>query len=203
MCSQPPRKTHVDRFARLTHAGLLAPPNLVIGITGGEPTLYKHELFALVEQVLTIRPDLEFHILTNAQHFDEGDIPRLRQPLYRNVTWGIPLYASDAALHDDIVGKHGAFDRLGASLAHLLHAGARVELRTVLLRSNCAQLPALARYAGARLRFIHAWSIRSEEHTSELQSLMRISYAVFCLKIKINNTKNREEAPTINTVRIP
>src|SRR3546814_1227388 len=29
---------------------------------------------------------------------------------------------------------------------------------------------------------------RSEEHTSELQSLMRISYAVFCLKKKKNNT---------------
>src|SRR3546814_1925704 len=29
-------------------------------------------------------------------------------------------------------------------------------------------------------------AIRSEEHTSELQSLMRISYAVFCLKKKIN-----------------
>src|SRR3546814_7847228 len=29
--------------------------------------------------------------------------------------------------------------------------------------------------------------IRSEEHTSELQSLMRISYAVFCLKKKQNN----------------
>src|SRR3546814_1294371 len=29
--------------------------------------------------------------------------------------------------------------------------------------------------------------IRSEEHTSELQSLMRISYAVFCLKKKIDN----------------
>src|SRR3546814_9173010 len=28
---------------------------------------------------------------------------------------------------------------------------------------------------------------RSEEHTSELQSLMRISYAVFCLKKKIHN----------------
>src|SRR3546814_4136951 len=28
------------------------------------------------------------------------------------------------------------------------------------------------------------WIIRSEEHTSELQSLMRISYAVFCLKKK-------------------
>src|SRR3546814_6010606 len=29
-------------------------------------------------------------------------------------------------------------------------------------------------------------AFRSEEHTSELQSLMRISYAVFCLKKKIN-----------------
>src|SRR3546814_3934474 len=28
----------------------------------------------------------------------------------------------------------------------------------------------------------HLWHFRSEEHTSELQSLMRISYAVFCLK---------------------
>src|SRR3546814_8944548 len=28
------------------------------------------------------------------------------------------------------------------------------------------------------------WQARSEEHTSELQSLMRISYAVFCLKKK-------------------
>src|SRR3546814_7923896 len=33
-------------------------------------------------------------------------------------------------------------------------------------------------------------TIRSEEHTSELQSLMRISYAVFCLKKKKNNRKN-------------
>src|SRR3546814_1792671 len=34
--------------------------------------------------------------------------------------------------------------------------------------------------------------IRSEEHTSELQSLMRISYAVFCLKKKTQNTNNTD-----------
>src|SRR3546814_3217013 len=34
-------------------------------------------------------------------------------------------------------------------------------------------------------------SVRSEEHTSELQSLMRISYAVFCLKKK--NKKNTKD----------
>src|SRR3546814_9457363 len=36
---------------------------------------------------------------------------------------------------------------------------------------------------------------RSEEHTSELQSLMRISYAVFCLKKK--NTNNHDKTHTI------
>src|SRR3546814_4731553 len=41
---------------------------------------------------------------------------------------------------------------------------------------------------GERFRclFEAALSCRSEEHTSELQSLMRISYAVFCLKKKQN-----------------
>src|SRR3546814_4685593 len=36
----------------------------------------------------------------------------------------------------------------------------------------------------------HDLRARSEEHTSELQSLMRISYAVFCLKKKKNNYKS-------------
>src|SRR3546814_5919378 len=36
--------------------------------------------------------------------------------------------------------------------------------------------------------FNDALNLRSEEHTSELQSLMRISYAVFCLKKKNNNS---------------
>src|SRR3546814_1896443 len=34
--------------------------------------------------------------------------------------------------------------------------------------------------------------VRSEEHTSELQSLMRISYAVFCLKKKNTYTENKQ-----------
>src|SRR3546814_6321857 len=45
----------------------------------------------------------------------------------------------------------------------------------------------LRTHATKRPRF---WSMfnRSDEHTSELQSLMRISYAVFCLKKQINKT---------------
>src|SRR3546814_10593475 len=46
--------------------------------------------------------------------------------------------------------------------------------------------------------------VRSEEHTSELQSLMRISYAVFCLKKKkIENTNVDDQKTTLdkNTVQ--
>src|SRR3546814_10790479 len=62
-------------------------------------------------------------------------------------------------------------------------------------------------YEAARRRvaqFIGAASDRSEEHTSELQSLMRISYAVFCLKKKntiqdiiTNDNIYKESAPTM------
>src|SRR3546814_7089895 len=44
------------------------------------------------------------------------------------------------------------------------------------------------RYADPVSLLCERLGIRSEEHTSELQSLMRISYAVFCLKKKIIKT---------------
>src|SRR3546814_8598767 len=46
-----------------------------------------------------------------------------------------------------------------------------------------------------KLRWIQTLG-RSEEHTSELQSLMRISYAVFCLNNK--NTKNTRNKHTLD-----
>src|SRR3546814_7784807 len=41
---------------------------------------------------------------------------------------------------------------------------------------------------------LQAAPARSEEHTSELQSLMRISYAVFCLKKKKKKSKQEKSA---------
>src|SRR3546814_10099811 len=48
--------------------------------------------------------------------------------------------------------------------------------------ASTAALAALSAWGGVSITMNAA---RSEEHTSELQSLMRISYAVFCLKTKI------------------
>src|SRR3546814_4587354 len=46
----------------------------------------------------------------------------------------------------------------------------------------------LSAFGAVPLLATHVGWHRSEEHTSELQSLMRISYAVFCLKKKKKNT---------------
>src|SRR3546814_4107914 len=51
----------------------------------------------------------------------------------------------------------------------------------LVLRWSCRKV-AIFLESGDHTRI--ALSVRSEEHTSELQSLMRISYAVFCLKKK-------------------
>src|SRR3546814_3743752 len=53
--------------------------------------------------------------------------------------------------------------------------------------SSCIRKIANFSSFGANSRFVSPGRYRSEEHTSELQSLMRISYAVFCLKKKQNN----------------
>src|SRR3546814_10441843 len=51
---------------------------------------------------------------------------------------------------------------------------------------------AVAAMSGVIERYVRTWpSQRSEEHTYEIQSLMRISYAVFCLK-KNNSTRTEE-----------
>src|SRR3546814_5579417 len=66
--------------------------------------------------------------------------------------------------------------------AQALEVGARLRLRRQALVGAKFRQPLAGQAGGDQ---------RSEEHTSELQSLMRISYAVFCLKKKNTNTHKR------------
>src|SRR3546814_5364206 len=53
-----------------------------------------------------------------------------------------------------------------------------------------AGLPSFATPDAAARAFVHMVDYRSEEHTSELQSIMHTSYAVLCLKKKTRKTTN-------------
>src|SRR3546814_7535784 len=98
-------------------------------------------------------------------------------------TFGVQPPARYAAVFDDSESHHrAALDGVGVALG-------RVTRARLLLDSG--QLVMLTKQ---RLKARYSlWLVypRSEEHTSELQSLMRISYAVFCLKKKKKNDNNK------------
>src|SRR3546814_4254687 len=88
---------------------------------------------------------------------------------------------------------HGAIlcRRPPFELFHAMNATSRLQPAVqpalqLIQRDDCPLCDqALAVLAAARAPELESvWIDRSEEHTSELQSLMRISYAVFCLKKK-------------------
>src|SRR3546814_10869697 len=86
------------------------------------------------------------------------------------------------ALGKDISGRPAVVDL--ARMPHLLVAGTTGSGKSVGLNAMVLSLLYKASATDVRLLMIDPKMLRSEEHTSELQSLMRISYAVFCLKKK-------------------
>src|SRR3546814_4460887 len=86
----------------------------------------------------------------------------------------------------------------------LVEAAQRSRLARHVRHDRAGSLPTQRRVSDHRALELSGQSdlwtvgIRSEEHTSELQSLMRISYAVFCLK-----KKNKQHNITRTTIETP
>src|SRR3546814_7658020 len=88
--------------------------------------------------------------------------------------------------------NQGAVDKFDAEASSREQAGeCHVARHPPAYRFRTTTLHQLSRVDNLPARNI---AIRSEEHTSELQSLMRISYAVFCLKKK--KISNNNKSPT-------
>src|SRR3546814_1426933 len=109
--------------------------------------------------------------MRDRRHFaDRGDreADGLQRPQRR-------LAAGAGALHVDLEHAHAVLLRLAAGIlgGHLRRIGSRLARALEALATGRRPGDGVALHVG-----------RSEEHTSELQSLMRISYAVFCLKKK-------------------
>src|SRR3546814_5858837 len=108
-----------------------------------------------------------------------------RQVRNRGAELRVPVDEALVAIEQALVVKLDEHLDDGGGKA-LVHREALV--RPVARRAQAAELPG---DLAARLRLPFPDMLeRSEEHTSELQSLMRISYAVFCLKKKKKNTKH-------------
>src|SRR3546814_9692338 len=96
-----------------------------------------------------------------------------------------------AELEDNMPGLTNVFVEDHAKLLYRKHfdQSTRILVRDGFKRQRNADYPAMEEFSDLHVTYgDHGMAgFRSEEHTSELQSLMRISYAVFCLKKKIQN----------------
>src|SRR3546814_1650054 len=101
--------------------------------------------------------------------------------------WSSDVCSSDLFAKGAVLLQYGGAHRHHTVAVYDVHASVPLCRREFAQFSKAiaqgalrnAQLP-----RGAGAMPVHLIQHRSEEHTSELQSLMRISYAVFCLKTK-------------------
>src|SRR3546814_1892495 len=101
------------------------------------------------------------------------EVPVAVQKAMEQARRGLPKVAlKNGTLHHTVVGKHGASTVLISPAAEGTGVIAGGPMRAIFEVMGVRNV------------------VRSEEHTSELQSLMRISYAVFCLKKKKNRYSN-------------
>src|SRR3546814_1438210 len=118
--------------------------------------------------------------------------------------WSSDVCSSDLRTlrpgHGDVRRPRG---RGGAGARHLLSPAASLHLRSAEIdaahrRARCLDAggdPRPAAQPAEPAAGLHLPG-RSEEHTSELQSLMRISYAVFCLKKKTHTNRIQQYTTT-------
>jgi radical SAM protein with 4Fe4S-binding SPASM domain len=126
-------------------AELVALPAGEVTLMGGE-LLLRPDWFQVAERLRS--GGVQLVIFTNGTLLTSGDIARLSVLAPRTI--GVSLDGGRAAVHDEVRGVRGAFDRASAEIELLQRAGLRVAVITTLTRRNLYELPGIARLLAGR-----------------------------------------------------
>src|SRR3546814_3050925 len=119
------------------------------------------------------------------RHFPENLFPAARSAL-KIVLVGVAVSAAAPVMASDVVMDSQDDEALGVQAAAPTDADFRAIFTSWKKMDNVAHATVSIPSRKPVDHISLTSNYRSEEHTSELQSLMRISYAVFCLKKKKN-----------------
>lgn len=156
MCSQPPKQVNdFDRIGEhLRLIDLIDPGTAELGITGGEPTLFKDEFLRLIEYCKAKLPNTALHVLTNGRLFYYREFARrLGEIAHPDLMLGIPLYSDIDSEHDYVVQAKGAFEDTVLGLHNLGRYNVPVEIRVVIHRQTYRRLPRLAEFISRNYPF--------------------------------------------------
>jgi His-Xaa-Ser system radical SAM maturase HxsC len=156
MCSQPPKQ--VNDFDRIHEhfrlIELIEPDTREIGITGGEPTLFKDGFLRLVEHCKNKLPGTALHVLTNGRLFYYREFARkLGEIRHPDIMLGIPLYSDVDSEHDYVVQARGAFEETVLGLHNLARYNVPVEIRVVIHLQTYRRLPRVAEFIARNFPF--------------------------------------------------
>ncbi|MFH1469963.1 MAG: radical SAM protein [Pseudomonadota bacterium] len=116
-----------------------------VSFTGGEPTL-RPELEELVAHAQGL--GMKTNLISNGWLLTAERVRALAAAGLDSAQ--LSLEGPDAATHDALVGREGAFDRLWAGLEHLREAGLRVHTNTTISRANLEHLGGIVDLVAAR-----------------------------------------------------
>lgn len=173
MCSQPPKPINdFQRFEEhLRLIDLIDPNTRELGITGGEPTLFKDQFLQIVDHCKRKLPETALHVLSNGRLFFYSDFARrLAEIEHPDLMLGIPLYSDIDSEHDYVVQAQGAFEETVIGLHNLARYQIPVELRVVIHRQTYRRLPRLAEFIARNLPFAAQVALMGLEMTGFVNS---------------------------------
>lgn len=156
MCSQPPK--NINDFDRINEhlrlIDLIDPETNELGITGGEPTLFKDDFLRLVEYCKAKLPQTALHVLTNGRLFYYREFARrLGEIAHPDIMLGIPLYSDVDSEHDYVVQAKGAFEETILGIHNLTRYSVPIEIRVVIHLQTYRRLPKIAEFIVRNIPF--------------------------------------------------
>ena len=145
----------------------LKPENLAqIGITGGEPTIYKNDLVELLEYIHESYADIPILLLTNGRNFSDIDfVKNILSAGHRKILTCIPIYAATSNQHDEIVGVKNAFSQTSRGIYNLYRFSLPIEIRIVIFRKNYQWLSEFANFIWRNFPFVAHVAFMGMEYT--------------------------------------
>ena len=133
---------------------MIDPETPELGITGGEPTLFRDDFLRLIEYCKNKLPNTALHVLTNGRIFFYREFAeKLGAINHPDIMLGIPLYSDIDSEHEYVVQAKDAFEETVLGLHNLARYNVPVEIRVVIHKLTYRRLSQLAEFIARNFPF--------------------------------------------------